>query len=173
MSSIEKFSLWLVPPKDVHQAFEQLILRLSERHSAPVFGPHVTLLGGISGEEKEIASVAEWLTTGLSPLEIGFSRIEYLDEYYRCLYLRAEDTGELTAACRKAEAAFGLKHSRPFMPHLSLMYGDYPATLKEEIISEIGSGFPRGFKAESLSLYRTGDGPETWGLLREFPLGKG
>jgi 2'-5' RNA ligase len=172
MEGQDRFSLWFVPEGEAYRRYEALIQGLSERQGAPAFSPHVTLLGGVTGEEKEVSSITEVLAMEIPPFEIHFKEIGCLDEYYRCLFLRAEDTEEIMDAYRKAEDAFRVRHTRPFMPHLSLMYGNYDAQLKERIIDEIGDDLPPGFRAGTLSLYRTGGQAEEWGLIEEFQLGK-
>jgi 2'-5' RNA ligase len=169
MADTEKLSLWLVPGGEVRAGIEGVVRRLARLYGAPVFGPHVTLLGGITAGEGEALEAARALASGLAPFEVRFTGAEYMDEYYRCLYLRAEETAELMEAYEAACGAFGVEHPRPFMPHLSLMYGDYPPSVKEEAIRGLVPGLPEGFMAESVSVYRTAGRPEAWALAGEFP----
>jgi 2'-5' RNA ligase len=166
----EKYSLWLLPPHgDVYDAFEALILRLSKRCSAPRFGPHVTLLGGLRG--RGVAAGVRALASSLRPFHIALTGLRYMDEYYQCLFIKALETEELMAANLRAQEAFNVSGS--FMPHLSLMYGRYPAETKREIISEIGEEFPKGFIVEGIRLYRTEGDPEDWLQVGEFPFAGG
>ena len=49
------YSLWLTPPKgDVHQTLQTTIRHFSQKYTAPVFSPHVTLVGD-AGPNREKA----------------------------------------------------------------------------------------------------------------------
>ena len=54
------------------------------------------------------------------------------------------------------------------MPHLSLLYGNFPPSLKEEMIAEMGPRLDVQFKVRSLHLYRTHGEPRQWRQSGEF-----
>jgi 2'-5' RNA ligase len=70
-----------------------------------------------------------------------------------------------------ARLVFGRQDDRPYMPHLSLMYGEFPVYLKEEIISRIGE-LEMSFTPESIHLFSTLGEPAGWHRIRELPLGR-
>jgi hypothetical protein len=57
------------------------------------------------------------------------------------------------------------------MPHLSLLYGNLPASVKERIIASLGRQFELEFKVSSLDLYLIENEPAAWRRLASFGLG--
>src|SRR3989338_5017501 len=98
MTQTKRYSLWIIPTGDVYDRLKDIILRLSLKYSTPRFEPHITLIGGLSCSEEEILSKVSWLSTLLKPFPVKLIKTEYLDEYYRCLFLRAEETDNLLNA---------------------------------------------------------------------------
>ncbi len=163
----KRYSLWIIPPEGVYDRLKDIIFRLSLKYSTPGFEPHITLLGGLPGAEEEILSKVSGLAANLNPFNVKLSKTEYLDEYYRCLFLRAEETDDLLNAHALAGKILDNLRDEKYMPHLSLMYGDFPAKIKEEIIRETGNQ-DITFKVNSIHLFLTGDNPELWQRLKEF-----
>lgn len=164
-----KYSIWLMPSGEVRRKLGGLIARLSERYSTALFEPHVTLIGGLP--EADVVSKASRLALLLSPHEVRLKGVEHRDEYYRCIYIRVEETEDVARAEEMARLVFGRRDNRPYMPHLSLMYGDFPAHVKEEIISGLG-GLETSFTPESIHLFSTLGEPAKWRRIREFSLGR-
>ena len=167
MTQTKRYSLWIIPTGDVYDRLKDIILRLSLKYSTPRFEPHITLIGGLSCSEEEILSKVSWLSTLLKPFPVKLIKTEYLDEYYRCLFLRAEETDNLLNAHALAGKIFDNLWEEKYMPHLSLMYGDFPAKIKEEIIGEIGNP-DIAFEVNSIHVIMTGDNPELWQRIKEF-----
>jgi 2'-5' RNA ligase len=165
-----KYSIWLMPEGEARERLKGVISLLGERYSTPLFEPHMTLIGGLPG--KDNIRKASGLASLLSPLAISLREAGYEEDYYRCLYMRAEETDALLRANEAAQEVFG-RGDGQFMPHLSLMYGELPAYIKEEIIGQMGGKCALSFRAESLRLFSTIGGPEDWRLIREFPLKRG
>jgi hypothetical protein len=103
--------------------------------------------------------------------------------YFQCVYLRMVPTDQLNRAHELAATAFGVVPGngggRPYMPHLSLVYGDLDAserrTAAEEATRELlGDRAPdAGFVAEDISLWRTDINDRTcrtWSRVDRFPL---
>lgn len=163
------YSLWLMPEGVVYTRFLEIINQLAEEFSAPVFEPHVTLLGGIEGVEEDILSKTQKLAFLLGPYKINFSKIDYEDFYFRALYLRAEKTEEVAEANQKAREIFDIGEQGDYMPHLSFMYGDFPESQKQKIIQEIGNNFPIGFEVASIDLFKTEGEVSAWYRVKKFP----
>lgn len=60
--------------------------------------------------------------------------------------------------------------TQKYIPHLSLMYGNFPSELKEKIIAEIGKDFNMNFEIKSIHLFSTLGEPEDWYRVKEFAL---
>lgn len=166
----KKYSLWLMPSGELYAELRSLIEGLSDRYGGPRFEPHITLLGGLTGPEGELLARASELAAFVRPHPVRLTKVEYLDEYYRCLYIRVQETPEVARTHQMAQVLFRRLDDRAFLPHLSLLYGDFPAGAKEAIVEELGGEFGRSFDLRSIHLYATSGPPEDWYPVREFPL---
>jgi len=105
MSENDNYALWFIPSDDeVYSLTSRYIAKLSGLYDLPRFEPHVTLLDGIRKPEMdEMRS----LVGSLKPFPIRLVReVEYRDEYFRCLFLQAYKTDELTETFLKASSLF-------------------------------------------------------------------
>jgi 2'-5' RNA ligase len=162
--------LWLLPPTPVHERFAALIDRLSRRMGTPRFIPHITLTGSLHSPYDEIVRLTADLAATLAPIPIRLAGIGCTDQYYRCLFMRAERSRELLAAHEAACVRLGRSPESDFMPHLSLIYGDLPQDRKNSIVQEIGANFDAAFYANRIGLCRLDGSPEQWQLPRTFTL---
>ncbi len=164
------YSLWLIPAGEVYQKLAKTISQLSRQYSAPNFEPHITLLGQLARPEEEVLSKTSQLATLLRPLEIKLTRVDYLDQYFRCLFIRVEETKEVVKANLKAREVFSRQNDPQYTPHLSLMYGHFTPKIKEKIIAEIGREFNLSFKVRNIYLFSTKGEPKDWCQAKKFPL---
>jgi 2'-5' RNA ligase len=173
MEKLSEYSVWIVPPKDVYDRLAQLIARLSARHAAPLFEPHVTLLGSSTVSKDAALSRVSELAGLLKPFQVRLTEISYRDEYFRALFIGVEQTKEVMKANAKARSLFNLPPDVGYMPHLSLLYGDFPPDVKQDIMAEVGTNCGLAFEAHSIHLVLASSGipPETWRRIEEFPLG--
>ena len=171
MTSKTAFSLWLMPTGEVYDALENLISDLSKGYSSPRFAPHVTLLGELTGSYEEIETRASRLSVNLRPYAIKLTKLEYLDEYFRSLFIRVEETDKIIEANLRAREIFNRQKDPKYMPHLSILYGDFPSATKDKIIEKIGRECSLSFEATYLHLVETSGRPETWRTERKFPFG--
>ena len=164
-----KYSLWLIPTGEVYNKFAKIISDLAKEYNAPIFEPHVTLIGGIVGTEEELSVKTARLAEIIRPFKIKLNRMDYFPERHRALIIRAEKTNELIEAKNRAIEVFNLPLVE-YMPHLSLLYGDFSSATKEKIIRKLGSKFDDEFEIKSIYLYYTSgeEQEENWHKIREF-----
>src|SRR5215471_2609975 len=113
---------WLMPAAGpVRDHLAATSDRLAAEHDAPRFEPHVTMAGLFHSGQQAAAHTLTALAAGARPFEIRFAATEYEQAYFRALYLRAEPSPQLTTLHEAARAAWALE-SRPYRPHLSLLY---------------------------------------------------
>jgi 2'-5' RNA ligase len=159
-----------MPTGDVCHRLSGILHRLSVRYGAPEFLPHVTLLGDCVGRRRELIRRSAAVAAALRPFAIRLEKIDFLDEYFRCLFVRAALTEPLRKAYQAARQSLGHGREPAFMPHLSLLYGNFPQRLKKEVIAEMGSRLDVQFKVRSLHLYRTHGEPRHWRRVASFGL---
>jgi len=175
MAETKKYSLWLIPTGDIYNKLANLISQLSEKYSAPHFDPHVTLLSQVAGVEDKIVSKTSQLAKLVKPYKIKLTTIDYLDEYFRSLFIKIKETEEVMNANIKAREIFSEyiidRHAdTKYTPHLSLLYGNFPSQVKKEIIKETGKEFNISFEIKSIHLFFTEGEVKDWYKIKEFPL---
>lgn len=166
----QRYSLWLTPTGDVYEQLERILHKLSAKYGAPEFPPHVTLLGGMVGPRRELLCKSASVAALIRPFTIRLGKIDYLDEYFRCLFVRAATTAPLLKAHQAARDGFGRRREPSFMPHLSLLYGDFSLSLKEGAAADLGPRLDLAYKVRSLVLYSTRGEPRDWRRVAKFGL---
>jgi 2'-5' RNA ligase len=164
------YSLWLMPTGEVRRRLAGTILDLSREYAAPAFEPHVTLAGGIVGPPREVASKMRDLARRIPPFTVRLTAIDGLDDYFRCLFVRVAATHPIMTANKAAREVFRLGPQPGFMPHLSLLYGHLPSSVKEGIIASVGRRFELEFKVSGLHLYLIKGEPAAWRRVASFGL---
>jgi len=159
-----------MPEGKVCDRLSFIIRRLSARLGAPEFPPHVTVLGSCVGERDEMIRRSSLVATVLRPFTIRLGKIDFREEYFRCLFVHAGPMEPLWNAYQVACRKFDRTPEHDFMPHLSLLYGNYPVNLKEDIPAELGSRLDVQFKVRSLHFYNTQGGVKEWRLVESFGL---
>lgn len=165
------YSLWLAPTGKAYDKLSGLIKRLAKEYNAPLFEPHVTLLGEAMQSEDEVLKRAGQLASGRNPFPVTLNSVDYSDFYFRTLFVRAERTGPLQALHDHAKEVFEMQNIPDYMPHLSLMYGNFPEAVKEQIIKDIGRDQATEFIVNSIQVFKTDGEVNAWHKVKEFPLG--
>ena len=162
-------SLWLVPTGETLNKFSAIIRGLAKEHNAPVFQPHITLLGDLLYPQEECIKRTEQVVSGQKPFIITLKEIDYQDFYFRTLFVKAEKTEPLQVLHNRAKELFNKQDIPEYMPHLSILYGIFPQSVKEKIIKEIGKDQLAQFELKSVHLVKGGE-VEDWYIVGEFPL---
>lgn len=118
----EGYTLWLMPSGAEYNRFADLIKKLAQQYNAPVFQPHVTLLGEFPQPEKEAMRLTQELVIGQKPFPVKLRQIDYQEYHFRALFVKAVKTPDLVNLHERAKKLFGMEHIPPYMPHLSLLY---------------------------------------------------
>lgn len=161
-------SLWLMPTGEVYDKFSALIKRLAGEYNAPIFEPHITLLGEVMQLEEDLLKKAEQLVLGQKPFPITLKTLDYQNFYFRALFVRAERTIPLQALHDRAKEVFGMQNIPDYMPHLSLMYGNFPQSVKDQIIKVIGNNQTTEFTVNGIHVFETGGEVNKWHMVKEF-----
>jgi 2'-5' RNA ligase len=166
------YHLWLKPSGEAYEVLAATIRELSRRLQAPVFEPHVTVLGRLIGRESDLIAQTHKFARQLRPFPIILTRPSYRDAYFQCLFLLVEQTGPVIEANTRARCAFNHDGGADYMPHVSLVYGLYSTDVKERVIAGLGSHLEMTFEAAILSLVRShSDDPQDWHEIAVAPMG--
>ncbi len=168
---IPSYYIWLMPDGEVYALLAATITELSRKHDAPLFEPHVTLLGPLPGSEDEIAVHTSHLARQLKPYAIYLTTPAYEDQYFRCLFLNVQETPLVMEANTRAKTTFNQPDHPPYRPHLSLLYGSYPIPVKKQIIATLPSlqGVQFAVTTLHLILAESTDSKD-WHKIRSFPI---
>ncbi|GJL60881.1 MAG: hypothetical protein NPIRA03_37380 [Nitrospirales bacterium] len=164
------YHLWLKPTGHAHDILMKTITDLSQAYHAPVFDPHVTLLGSLPGTEEEISVQCLKLGGSLAPFDIFLAEPAHGDQYFQCVFLKTQETPALMNAHELAKRLFVKEHN-PFMPHLSLLYGHYSLDLKHKIISPLSQALSLNFTVDMIYLIHSrSEHPKDWAPILSVPL---
>ncbi len=164
------YSLWLMPSGGAEHMLADAIYSLSHEFSPPLFPPHITLIGELTGSEEELTRRTQEVARQIAPFSVELTTPAYLDVYFRALYMQVKKTGPIMRSNEIARQAFGRENSEPYMPHLSLLYGNFPTKAKESIIERLGLRLSVSFPVHRIHLYSTYGETSTWEELGVFPL---
>lgn len=133
------YCLWLLPPEPLFATLKADIGRVvKEFGSGPLFDPHVTLIGGITGMSETQAIEKLQALKGSGEFELSFGEVTGEDKWNQIAVATAGETKELTELHSIAREAFkGTPRTEPVTwspplgkPHLSLAYGEDSAVRK-------------------------------------------
>lgn len=168
------YSLWLMPTGKVYDKRSNLIKRLAGEHNAPIFEPHVTLISEVMGSENDVLRKVEQLVLGRKSFPITLRTIDYQDFYFRTLFVKADKTEPLQKLHDQACEIFEMKNIPSYMPHLSLLYGNFSQAAKEQIIETIGKNLSARFIVDKIYLFKTDGEVKSWYKVKEslFKIGR-
>lgn len=170
IATISTCAVWLLPEGEAREAFEGIIIDLARAHGKPVFQPHVTLLSGLRGSAATLGLVLQSVAARVPVLQLEVTGLAHTDEYFRSLYAEVEACRALVEAHQRAHAAFAPEATRPFSPHLSLMYGTVPVQTRQQIVAQIGPRLPARIDVGSLDLWSVAGEVTGWYQVAGFPL---
>ncbi len=163
--STTRYAFWYEPTGEVYSYLKSLIIQLSAKYNSPIFEPHITLLPGGTDLDKE--SVINKLRVAISesnPFETKLTTYDYLDDFFKCIFLRVDKSSSVMNFCSSIQTAFNSQPTTDFTPHLSVLYGQIANEEKEKIISRLGMEYQKSFIIEKVDIieYKMGEPPETW-----------
>ena len=165
------FHLWLVSTGEVSNRLAGVISDLSALYRGPTFDPHLTLLGKLEGEEESLADLTKQSARALHPFEVRLKKPGHEAHYFRCLFLPVEPSPILLAAHQRAKQIFDGESTNTFDPHVSLLYGLFPASMKRAIINSLPPDLPSAFLVSRLQLIRADStNPQDWQVVETLDL---
>lgn len=171
MLRADVYSLWLMPEDEIYSKLSSAIRQLSKPYGTPEFEPHVTVIGTLTGQKQTVVEKLTRLAAAIKPFDMKLMDIDYLNEYFRCLFIRVEQSKAVMDANTQARSIFDQSRNADYLPHLSLMYGDIDIAVKKSIIETIGKSLRCTFPVSDIHLYATSGAPEHWHKIQSFRLG--
>jgi 2'-5' RNA ligase len=165
------YHIFLEPAGALAGELGGIITALASEYGGPVFTPHVTLLARIPAENEEIIiNKARSLASALTPFTLTLGELAIEDRYFRALYIRINELKQMCEYHAQANAEFSMT-DEGYLPHLSLLYGNYPQEKKEATAAALAYPVGASFTIDRLHLYKTEGKTEDWQKVAEFSLG--
>ncbi|AET04349.1 putative RNA ligase/cyclic nucleotide phosphodiesterase [Medicago truncatula] len=160
-SSIKKevYSVWAIPPEDVRDRLTKLMTSLRSDFGGPQFEPHMTVVGAIELTPDDALKKLRSASEGVKSFQVTVDRVSAGTFFYQCVYLLLHPTPQILETNAHCCTHFGYKNSTPYMPHVSLVYGDLTDEEKQKaqeranILDNSLSGL--SFQISKLALYKT------------------
>jgi 2'-5' RNA ligase len=182
-----QYSIWWVPNEPLRGELQQVIDRLgkefkAEQYEAQTFVPHMTVvpdvvpgvhLDGNVGDV--VAALERWVSTLKKQVPLRLIEIERGKSFFQCVYAKAEVHELMLSTVNQAREIFRpdlFENEAAFMPHFSLLYGDYPVTVRDQAVSRAKDllRLPLAFEGTSLSLWTSGIPAQEWKMVAEFKI---
>ncbi|KAI4976313.1 hypothetical protein ZWY2020_049920 [Hordeum vulgare] len=142
----EMYSMWALLPEPVRRRLLGLMAGLRTAHGGAAFEPHATVLGAMRLRRSAAVEALRAAAAGLRPSAATAST--------------SSSNRPVMATSDHCRAHFDYQRPAPYMPHLSLLYGDH--LTEEEMAAarkkagEMDKGiFGLQFEISELALYKT------------------
>ncbi|KAJ9566160.1 hypothetical protein OSB04_002126 [Centaurea solstitialis] len=123
-SKTDVYSVWAIPAEEVTARVKKVMLGLRSEFGGPEFEPHVTVVGAIRLTEEEARERLKKSCEGLKGYNVTVEKVATGSFFYQCVFLLLRPTNEVMKAGAHCWDHFGFKSPTPYMPHLSILYGD-------------------------------------------------
>ena len=131
-------SIWLHPTEDVAESLRGDIGRVCKLSGGPLFEPHVTLLGDLSGPPEKTQFACESVFRQTNAIRVKAIGLASTNRFFMSLFLELDMPAALYAA--RADIAERLSvQPPPFRPHISLAYGYDAQAAPAGILDELNA----------------------------------
>ena len=161
-------SLWLSPNDTDLKAYQNVIQSLSERFGTSVFEPHITLHPFIEWNETIEKRFVEEFSNQI-PMNLLLSDLNTSYSFYQCLYLKAEKQPFLNQLWHSTVDFFKIEND-DYMPHLSLLYGDFDKKVIQSLIQSYKTSLDGEVIFNQIKIVKTGHDIEQWKTIKAIQL---
>lgn len=160
-------------------AYQSIIKDASSSLNTFCFIPHITLVAAVMTDEKDVVERTKLVAQQLAPYEFEFEEVSERDAYFQCVYAKMKTTDQVVHANTVAKSVFDERQSDPpYMPHLSLVYGDFFTREKKlhTIIPSLETAIQKHapdttkFTVDSIQIWSTQGDVSEWYLVETVPL---
>ena len=169
-NTTEGYHLFLEPTGDVAAELARIIATLAREYNGPVFVPHITVAARIlAGDgEENLAAKTEILAKECSPFSLTLGDVGMENAFFLALYMQIQKTDALETLHARANELFSLSDVSPYVPHVSLLYGNF-SQAEKELVPTFSLLKGCSFLVDRVYLYRTEGETKDWRKVREFP----
>lgn len=138
VSERTRLSIWGVLSGSDREVLRAWIERIAKWHDAPVFEPHVTLVGSAPDFDDTAAAIDRAVVSLRRP-PIDLLELVDTDDFFRCLVLTVGRTRQFDLL--RSSLVTDVASQEPYWPHLSLLYASLGpaerATLRQRVTIEL------------------------------------
>jgi len=165
---MSEFGLFLIPSTNQYKKHTKTIKSLCKKYAIPEFDAHVTVIGTIEAEEKDVIKKVKKIAEGYKKMEVEILGINFSDTYYKCVFAQIKMTPQLLNLYRELGAEFEYISKSAFFPHMSFLYGDFSPEEKSNIAAQVKVS--KNLLLDKLVIVRNGPFPSDWTHVAEFEL---
>lgn len=163
-------SIWLIPATPELDKLQPLITELSEMAGTDHFSPHITLLGQLNNPREFLIDGIGEICRQTQSFSLKLSQVGMFDSYYRSVILHTQPSHDLDQLHKAAVQLFRVNTKAPFLPHLSVMYGDLPLVQREELMGRVHLDLPISLQVKEMVLMETRGRSHDWREIERFSL---
>lgn len=131
------FSVWLVPQKDDEVYLGNIIKNLGEEYDAPIFVPHLTLLGDVTVDFDKLKSIVDDVFQNTKPFTIEKERVNQSEAFFKTVFIEFEKDQKLSELFETISQKTDGRELSTFKPHISLIYKEMPKNERRKIAEQI------------------------------------
>ena len=164
---MKKYSFWLIPENDLYQDIEKVIVKYTGEYGSPVFVPHVTTHSTVVSTDKQVVNDVQRAISEIESFEVQVGDVEFSTTYFQCVFARIKTSAELLNTHLSLQDALEGEKNHVFMPHASLLYGDFDMQTRENIAKEIRLK-TSSFMANKITIVRADSrDPKDWSVVSQ------
>ena len=165
-----RYALWLLPDEETSQSLSSQIEALSSRFGGPVFSPHITLFGRVSGDEQHLSDQVSELAGQIAPFGTDTQGLTGSAYYFRCFYIRLAKSAELLRTGQMASERFQVSLRSDYRPHISLLYGNQIRQHYATLVTELQDSVPPQIAVSHIQLIKLNVSVSDWQVINTCPL---
>jgi 2'-5' RNA ligase len=172
-SSFIGISLWMCPTGKANDAYTSIIQETAKEYGTySAFIPHITLVAALLSEN--VLERVRTLATQIPPYEFEVDELSSRDAYFQSVYMKLKTTPDAVKANDIAKQFFDERQrDPPYMPHMSLIYGDLTPNQKDVVLPKISEKLkdaPKTLAVDSIQVWSTQGNVEDWYVIETVPL---
>lgn len=165
MNMFERYSIWALPEESTERELKDIILFLNKLYGGPSFEPHLTLLGDVKADQKQLACVVDKLAEELTDFNLKLGEVSFSTTFFQSVFIHVLATTKLMEQNLKAKQLLGLENNL-FMPHVSLLYGDQDIKTREQASRQVILS-NNIYNVNRLALVPSKCDPQDWVILHQ------
>ena len=165
---MSEYWIFLVPTISQSIEYNRIIKALSKKYKTPNIDAHVTILGPLKTEEKELIKKVKEIAKGFKRIEVEVFGINFSNTVSQCVFAQIKMSPQLLSLYKELETNLKYSNKSPFFPHMSLIYGDFSPEEKSNIARQVKVN--NKLLLYKIVIYRDGPLPSDWKHVAEFEL---